>query len=252
MNGNFVSYLRVSTERQGKSGLGLDAQRKAVEDYLNGGGWKILDEFVEVESGKHSDRPELMKALRACKAKKATLVIARLDRLSRDLHFIAGLMKSGIDFIACDFPQANKLTIHILAAVAEHERELISARTKAALRAAKERGKELGSKNLAEIRKRGTASNQARARARAANVLPIIEQIKASGAVTLEAIATALNERGVSAPRGGEWHKTTVARVLAAAAGDPPSTPPRGQGAVGFALVGGGPPPAGKSPSSAA
>ena len=166
-----------------------------------------------------------MKALRACKAKKATLVIARLDRLSRDLHFIAGLMKSGIDFIACDFPQANKLTIHILAAVAEHERELISARTKAALRAAKERGKELGSKNLAEIRKRGTASNQARARARAANVLPIIEQIKASGAVTLEAIANALNERGVSAPRGGEWHKTTIARVLAAAAGDPRSTP---------------------------
>ena len=113
MNGNFVSYLRVSTERQGKSGLGLDAQRKAVEDCLNGGGWKILDEFVEVESGKHSDRAELMKALRACKANKATLVIARLDRLSRDLHFIAGLMKSRIDFIACDFPQANKLTSEV-------------------------------------------------------------------------------------------------------------------------------------------
>src|SRR5262245_14615761 len=133
MKGNFISYLRVSTERQGRSGLGLEAQRQAVEAYLNGGDWKLLDAFVEVESGKHSDRPELMKALRACKAKKARLVIARLDRLSRDVHFISGLMKSGIDFIACDFPQANKLTIHILAAVAEHEREMISARTKAAL-----------------------------------------------------------------------------------------------------------------------
>ena len=138
-------------------------------------------------------------------------MIARLDCLSRDLHFIAGLMKSGIDFIACDFPQANNL-----AAVAEHERELISARTKAALRAAKEGGKELGSKNLAEIRKRGTASNQARALSRAANVLPIIEQIKATGAVTLQAIASALNERGVSAPRGGRDLRPLAVRQPAA------------------------------------
>jgi DNA invertase Pin-like site-specific DNA recombinase len=214
MKGNFISYLRVSTERQGRSGLGLEAQRKAVEDWLNGGNWTLLDEFIEVESGKRSDRPELTKALRACKAKKATLVIARLDRLSRDVHFISGLMKSGIDFIACDFPQANKLTIHILAAVAEHEREMISARTKAALQAAKERGKQLGSRNLVEISARGTASNRARARAWAANVLPVIEQLRATGATTLEAIAKGLNGRGVPAPRGGEWHKTTVQRVL--------------------------------------
>ena len=144
--GKFIAYFRVSTDRQGKSGLGLEAQREAVMTYLNGGRWSLVDEFTEVESGKHSDRPELAKALAACKKRKAKLVIAKLDRLSRNLAFIAALMESGVEFVAVDMPHATKLTIHILAAVAEHEREMISERTKAALAAAKKRGQRLGNR----------------------------------------------------------------------------------------------------------
>jgi DNA invertase Pin-like site-specific DNA recombinase len=141
-SGKWVSYLRVSTDKQGESGLGIEAQRKAVETYLNGGSWTLAQEFVEVESGKRSNnRPQLAAALAACKKLKAKLVVAKLDRLARNVAFISKLMESGVEFVACDFPHANKLTIHILAAVAEHERELISSRTKAALAAAKERGK---------------------------------------------------------------------------------------------------------------
>ena len=142
--GKFVAYFRVSTDKQGKSGLGLDAQRKAVEDYLNGGTWSLIGEFTEVESGKRNQRPELVKALAACKRQKAKLVIAKLDRLSRNLAFIATLMDSGVEFIAVDNPHANKLTVHILAAVAQHEREVIAQRTKDALQAAKARGVVLG------------------------------------------------------------------------------------------------------------
>src|SRR6516162_4186183 len=134
--GKFIAYYRVSTDRQGKSGLGLDAQRKAVEDYLNGGRWTLVDEFTEIESGKRNDRPKLEEALAACKKQKAKLVIAKLDRLSRNLAFIATLMDSGVEFVAVDNPHANKLTVHILAAVAQHERDLISQRTKDALQAA--------------------------------------------------------------------------------------------------------------------
>jgi DNA invertase Pin-like site-specific DNA recombinase len=140
----FVAYYRVSTDRQGRSGLGLDAQQKAVTDYLNGGAWELVGEFVEVESGKKSDRRQLARAVDACRKHKARLVIAKLDRLSRNLAFVATLMESGVEFVAVDNPHANKLTIHILAAVAEHEREAISERTKAALAAAKARGKRLG------------------------------------------------------------------------------------------------------------
>ena len=131
--GRFVAYYRVSTDKQGQSGLGLEAQREAVMDYLNGGPWQMVAEHTEVESGKRNARPELEKALAACRRHKAKLVIAKLDRLSRNLHFITSVMESGVEFIACDNPHANKLTIHILAAVAEHEREAISERTKAAL-----------------------------------------------------------------------------------------------------------------------
>ena len=138
--GKFVAYYRVSTERQGQSGLGLEVQENAVLEYLNGGGWKLVGRFVEVESGKRNDRPELAKALAACRRLGATLVIAKLDRLARNVAFVANLMESGVEFVAYDFPQANRLTIHILAAVAEHEREMISQRTKAALAAAKARG----------------------------------------------------------------------------------------------------------------
>src|SRR4051795_2710509 len=134
--GKFVAYYRVSTQKQGASGLGLDAQRKAVADYLNGGRWSLVAEFTEIESGKRNDRPELAKALATCKRQKAKLVIAKLDRLSRNLAFIATLMDSGVEFIAVDNPHANKLTIHILAAVAQHEREMIAQRTREALQAA--------------------------------------------------------------------------------------------------------------------
>jgi DNA invertase Pin-like site-specific DNA recombinase len=127
--GKFIAYYRVSTDKQGKSGLGLEAQRQAVEAYLNGGSWTLVAEFVEVESGKHSERLQLAAALGACKKHRAKLVIAKLDRLSRNLAFIATLMDSGVEFIAVDNPHANKLTIHILAAVAQHEREMIAQRT---------------------------------------------------------------------------------------------------------------------------
>src|SRR6516162_2201556 len=142
--GKFVAYYRVSTAKQGVSGLGLEAQRTAVLDYLNGGRWKLVGEFKEVESGKDSGRPALAKALAACRVHNATLIIAKLDRLARNVAFISNLMEAGVEFVAVDFPQANRLTVHILAAVAEHEAAMISARTKAALAAARARGVKLG------------------------------------------------------------------------------------------------------------
>jgi DNA invertase Pin-like site-specific DNA recombinase len=216
--GKFVAYYRVSTERQGRSGLGLEAQRKAVEDYLNGGSWTLAAEFVEVESGKRSDRPELTRALAACRRLGATLVIAKLDRLSRNVAFVSNLMEAGVEFIAVDFPQANRLTIHILAAVAEHEREMISARTKAALAAAKARGVKLGNPNItAEVQAKGALAGLAvrrqKATARAADLRPIIDGIKATSATSLRAIAAELDARGVPAPRGGRWSATAVMRV---------------------------------------
>src|SRR6516225_5825746 len=166
--GKFVSYIRVSTKRQGKSGLGLEAQRKAVDDFLNGGNWSVISEHVEVESGKKSDRhrPELAKALQACRLYGAKLVIAKLDRLSRNAHFLLGLKEAGVDFVAADMPNANRLTVGIMAMVAEEEGKAISARTKAALAAAKKRGKKLGGyrggKITTSIRKAGRAAVQAR------------------------------------------------------------------------------------------
>jgi DNA invertase Pin-like site-specific DNA recombinase len=138
--GKFVAYYRVSTQRQGRSGLGLEAQQKAVRDHLNGGNWRLVAEVTEVESGKRSDRPKLAEALKLCRLHGATLIIAKLDRLARNVAFISNLMDAGVEFHAVDFPQANRLTVHILAAVAEHEAKVISERTKAALAAAKRRG----------------------------------------------------------------------------------------------------------------
>jgi DNA invertase Pin-like site-specific DNA recombinase len=212
--GKFVAYFRVSTDRQGKSGLGLDAQREAVMNYLNGGRWSLIDEFTEVESGKRSDRPELEKALAACKKLKAKLVIAKLDRLSRNLVFIAALMESGVEFVAVDIPHANKLTIHILAAVAQHEREMISERTKAALAAAKKRGQRLGNPSIAEAAKLGRAALKANARRFAANVRPIIDEIMREGATSHNAIAAKLNERNVRTARGGIWTHVQVGAIL--------------------------------------
>jgi DNA invertase Pin-like site-specific DNA recombinase len=213
--GKFVAYYRVSTDQQGASGLGLQAQRAAVETYLDGGPWRLVAEHTEVESGKRADRPELAKALLACRKHKAKLIIAKLDRLSRNLAFIATLMDSGVEFVAVDNPHANKLTIHILAAVAQHEREAISERTKAALAAAKARGKKLGGPRLAEARKRSLAARSTAADAFAANVRPIIEQIRASGVSSLRGVARALTARGVRTARGGsEWTAVQVSNIL--------------------------------------
>jgi DNA invertase Pin-like site-specific DNA recombinase len=212
--GKFVAYFRVSTDRQGKSGLGLDAQREAVMNYLNGGRWTLVGEFTEIESGKRADRPELERALAACKKQKAKLVIAKLDRLSRNLAFIATLMESGVEFVAVDNPHANKLTVHILAAVAQHEREMISERTKAALAAAKKRGQRLGNPNLAKAAKLGTAALKANTRRFAANVRPIIEEIMRAGATSHNAIAGKLNERNVRTARGGVWTHVQVGAIL--------------------------------------
>src|SRR3954471_1117781 len=142
--GRYVSYLRVSTDRQGRSGLGLEAQRKAVQEFLNGGRWDLIAEFVEVESGKRDDRPKLAEALSLCRLHNATLVIAKLDRLSRDAAFLLGLQKAGVRFVAADMPEANELVVGIMAVVAQAERKMISTRTKAALAAAKARGVRLG------------------------------------------------------------------------------------------------------------
>ena len=212
--GKFVAYFRVSTDRQGKSGLGLEAQRGAVLAYLDGGSWQLVGEFTEVESGKRSDRPQLAAALVACKKHKAKLVIAKLDRLSRNLAFIATLMDSGVEFVAVDNPHANKLTVHILAAVAQHEREMIAQRTKDALAAAKARGVKLGNPRLAEARDKANTASVAAADAFAANLLPIIREIRASGVQSLRGIAKALTARGVKTARGGQWSAAQVSDIV--------------------------------------
>jgi DNA invertase Pin-like site-specific DNA recombinase len=212
--GRFVAYFRVSTDRQGRSGLGLEAQREAVENYLNGGRWSLVAEFTEIESGKRNDRPELERALAACKKQKAKLVIAKLDRLSRNLAFIATLMDSGVEFIAVDNPHANKLTIHILAAVAQHEREIISARTSEALKAAKARGKRLGNPKLAEARRHAAVAKKERADRYSANVLPVIREIQESGIKSLRGVARALVARGIPTARGGAWTPVQVSAIL--------------------------------------
>jgi DNA invertase Pin-like site-specific DNA recombinase len=187
--GRFVSYLRVSTTKQGESGLGLEAQRAAIEAYLNGGSWKLRKEFVEVESGKRSDnRPKLAEALALCRKEKCKLVVAKLDRLSRNVAFLSALMESRVEFVAVDNPHATKLTIHILAAVAEHEREMISQRTKDGLAAAKARNVKLGNPRLRETAgTKGAEKNREKAKAFADNVLPIIQKIERQGAVSLRA-----------------------------------------------------------------
>lgn len=219
-DGRFISYLRVSTAQQGASGLGLEAQRAAVTGYLNGGRWALVQEVVEVESGKRNDRPALAQALRLCKKHRATLVIAKLDRLARNVAFIANLMESGVEFVAVDMPQANKFTVHIMAAVAEQEAEAISKRTKAALAAAKARGKVLGGRRVSEarfseIREAGLQAHIEKARKLRAEILPAIERVKAAGASSLRQIAAGLNALEIPTPRGaGEWSAVQVQRIL--------------------------------------
>lgn len=211
----FVAYYRVSTAKQGHSGLGLEAQQQAVRQYLNGGAWELAGEFTEVESGKRDDRPQLAAALAACRRFKATLVIAKLDRLARNVAFIANLMEAGTDFVAVDMPEANKLVLHIMAAMAQHEREAISARTKAALAAAKARGTKLGGfRGIAVNQAMGTQANVEKAKAWAQGEIgQEVADMKARG-WSLWEIAHHLNDLGVKTRRGGDWQATTVKRVL--------------------------------------
>lgn len=217
----YVSYLRVSTDKQGKSGLGLEAQRESIKDFLQGNGNRLLEEYVEIESGKNNDRPQLLEALGACKRTGATMIIAKLDRLSRNVAFIANLMESAVDFVACDLPSANTLTIHILAAVAEEERKMISIRTKVALERAKSNGKRLGNPDnlsqeaAARGRKLGVKARQLKAdnfaKERYRDILRYQEQ-----GMSLNAIARRFNEDEVLTARGkaGGWTPTTVRKLL--------------------------------------
>jgi len=207
MHGLFVAYYRVSTDRQGRSGLGLEAQQRAVRDYLSGG--HIIGEFTEVETGKRNDRPELERALAACRRKKARLVIAKLDRLSRNLAFIATLMDAGVEFIAVDNPHANKLTLHILAAVAQHEREMIAERTKAALQAAKARGVMLGRNGAGRL----APMYRYEAIERARHLGPVLAELRAAG-YSDRRMALELNAREVPTPNGRKWHGHTVSRAM--------------------------------------
>lgn len=221
--GLFVAYYRVSTARQGQSGLGLDAQRAAVAAFVAGRGGELAGEFVEVESGRKDDRPQLAAALDRCRRERAVLVIAKLDRLARSVAFISGLMEGGAEFVAVDMPEANRLTLHILAAVAEHEREMISARTTAALAAAKARGVRLGNPRPELAKARAAAS--AEAFAFRGGVAPEIIRLRGEG-MSLGRIADLLNRRGVKAARGGRWHKSGVAGVLRSAGVEHPARKP--------------------------
>lgn len=216
-----VTYYRVSTEKQGRSGLGLEAQRSAVAQYCGGRGCEILGEFVEIESGKNNERPELAKALHLAKVTGATLVVAKLDRLSRNVAFLAALQESGASFVAADMPEANELTIHIMAAVAQAERKAISRRTIEALAAAKARGVRLGNPNGAAALLRAGKGNSASvvsikagADRFAADLEPIVADIQAAGHTSLRTIAAELNRRGIVTRRGGAWHAATVRELI--------------------------------------
>jgi DNA invertase Pin-like site-specific DNA recombinase len=219
-----VAYYRVSSSKQGKSGLGLEAQQQAVTAYAASSGCEIIESFTEVESGKNNNRPELTEALELCEITGARLVIAKLDRLSRSVAFLSGLMESKVKFTACDNPQASELTIHILAAVAEAERKAISERTKAALQAAKQRGQVLGNPNIAQARaardmeaalKKATEARVNASKLRAKKVMRAVEKARENGAQTLQAIADYLNqETSIRTPRGKHWSRVAVDRVL--------------------------------------
>ncbi len=214
-----ISYLRVSSAQQGRSGLGLEAQRAALARFAAAEGLEIGREFLEVETGKGADaldrRPQLKEALAEARKRKCAVVVAKLDRLSRDVHFISGLMAHRVPFVVADLgADVDPFILHLYAALSEKERALISARTKAALAAAKARGTILGGRKLPEARDLAQLSIKANADRHAANVLPVIKEIQKAGASTLREIAAALNARGVQTPRGGAWHATSVKNVL--------------------------------------
>jgi DNA invertase Pin-like site-specific DNA recombinase len=227
MQGKIIAYFRVSTKQQGASGLGLEGQRAAVEAYSRQAGVRIIAEYVEVESGKIADRPELVKALAHARRSKATLCVAKLDRLSRNVEFLAKVMNSEVEFVACDNPAANRLTLHILAAVAEAEAKAISDRTKAALAAAKKRGIRLGSarsghwkgfeeRRLAGARIGAKAAGESLARAAAeayGDLRPIVVDLRQTG-LSLREIASELNTLGHTTRRGRRWNAMQVARLV--------------------------------------
>jgi DNA invertase Pin-like site-specific DNA recombinase len=214
MTQKFIAYYRVSTDRQGQSGLGLEAQRSAVIHHIAGNG-ELVAEFTEIESGKKNDRPQLAAALSACRKQKARLLIAKLDRLARNVAFVANLMESGVEFVAVDNPHANKLMLHMLAAFAEHEREQISKRTKEALAAAKQRGTRLGNPRPNASLARGRATIEEHVAQRLARVQPLILALREQG-LTTRAIAQELNERRIPTARGKQWYSATVCNVLKA------------------------------------
>ena len=221
-NRRLVGYVRVSTSQQGRSGLGIEAQQEALTRFAAAEGFELVRTFVEIETGKGADaldrRPELAAALAEARRLRCSVAVAKLDRLSRDVHFISGLMAHRVPFVVAELgPDVDPFILHLFAALAEKERALISTRTKAALAAAKGRGVILGGPKLAQARKNAIASVRAAADHHAANVLPVIREIQRSGASSLHAIADALNARGIATPRGGAWYAKSVSNVLARA-----------------------------------
>jgi DNA invertase Pin-like site-specific DNA recombinase len=216
---SLIGYARVSTAQQGRSGLGLEAQKEALSRFAETEGYELVRMFVEVETGKGSDalerRPQLAAALAEARRKRCSIGVAKLDRLSRDVHFISGLMAHRVPFVVAELgADVDPFILHLFAALAEKERAMISTRTKAALKAAKARGVKLGGPKLAQARKMALETIGAAADNHAANVLPIIREIRKAGATTLREIADALNARGVSTARGGRWHASSVSNVL--------------------------------------
>jgi DNA invertase Pin-like site-specific DNA recombinase len=215
-----VAYIRVSTSQQGRSGLGIEAQREALTRFAGDEGFEPVAEFVEVETGKGSDaldrRPQLTAALAKARALHCPVAVAKLDRLSRDVHFISGLMAHRVSFLVAELaPDVDPFVLHLYAALAEKERALIAGRTKSALAAAKAKGVKLGNPNIDAAQGAAVVAVKAEADRAANNVLPIIAEIRKSGAVTLRAVADALNARGVPTPRRGRWHATSVRNALA-------------------------------------
>ena len=206
----FVAYYRVSTEMQEKSGLGLEAQEFAVHNYLNGDKWEIIESFIEVESGRKSQRPELNKALQLCRKQNATLVIAKLDRLARNVHFISGLMESKVDFVAADRPNATRFEMHIYSAMAEEEARQTSERTKAALAAAKARGVKLGNPHPAKA----SAARIKIANNFASSIYPVVLDLQKTGLKSLRSLARGLEARGVLTPRGKKYWTAAGVRNL--------------------------------------
>jgi DNA invertase Pin-like site-specific DNA recombinase len=214
----YIGYYRVSTQKQGKSGLGLDAQKKMVADFVAINGGEIVAEYTEIESGKRDDRPELMKAMKHADMISGKLLVGKLDRLSRDLHFITSLQKSRVDFVVSDMPNCDSFSIHIYGAMAQKEREMISARTKAGLAAAKAKGKKLGTNNLnmelvKEASAKGVRTRVQIAFDNAHKVVMTIRSMRSQGK-SLRAVAAELNKMGVPTPRGCEWTATAIKNAM--------------------------------------